>query len=781
MDNISLSTPDGFPNPLADKKTKESKAYILAYAKAMYAQFGKFGLRMFYNDRVQYGILESYAMGVQPIDKYKKRMDSWEDEPGKNTFVNLDWQVLNLATKFVNIMTDKITATGFDVECQAIDPIALDAKKQREATMRAVLEHKDWLAKVGVSLDANQLGFSPDMLPDHSDDIELHLAMNYKDEFSMNAEMAIELHFTNNDFEQVRREYIRDSIIYGPQCVEAKNDRYGKTKIKRISPDSLIIGNSKSEDFKDVAHGGYVENMSFAELQATAGAQFTIDEYDDIYKNYSTMLGPTETDPRMLYNTSAYQNSNERMVSVMKFYYKTAIQNTYVKKQDSRGNKRVYEQGPNTKEKPGQEIIKDTYEVVFEGYWIINSNYMFDWGLMKDMEVDESNPCATRIPLHVIWPNMLNGKGSSILSFCIPVFDAIQNNWLNFQHMLAQVRPDGEAINVDSLADIAFGAGGNKLTPKQILDLYYKRGTILYSSKGLDGTQNGNALPVIPLSNNNYEKAGGYLNNVFGLINVLRQITGMNEGVDASTPSPDALVGTLQMAAQGANSAIGYLYSADRLMVKHVAESCIRLTQNAIRRGEVSGYVDSVGLGAVNFWKVNKNITNRQLGIKIIPRPQIAEWNDFYQRISRMADQGMISVSDLIVMQEMTNLKQARQYMAMVERRRNREAIKNQQMQMQQQGQITQQSAMVSAQASQQALQLEMQLKSALLDKEMEKELAILDRKYAYDIQLKQLEINQKLDSSVTQAKTKVISDALKNDTNKEIAAMKTMSKQKAQ
>jgi hypothetical protein len=773
--NIIVSTPDGFPNPLADKKTKESEAYTLAYAKAMYAQFGKFGLRAFWNDRDQYSILENYALGMQPIDKYKKLMDSWEDEPGKNSFLNINWSVLNLASKFVNIMVDKIVATGYDVQCSAIDPLALDAKRERAAKIRAVMEHKAWLTEMQIPLDPQELGFSPDMLPDHVDELEMFMAMNDKDKFAMNAEMAIDLHFTNNEFEQVRREYIRDSIIYGPMGVEARNDVNGNTRIKRINPKNTVVGNSKSEDFKNVAHGGYIEQMSFAELQAEAGSKFTQEQYEDIYKNYSALLGPTQSESTTSFYSGPYERSNERTVSVLKFYYKTGIKDTYVKKKDSRGNSRLYEQGPNTKEKEGQTIIRDVYEVVFEGHWIVNSNYLYNSGKMKDMEVDESAPCNTTIPLHIIWPNMLDGKGASILSYCIPVFDLIQNNWNNFQHMLAQIRPDGEAINVDALADIAFGAGGKKLTPKEILDLYYKRGTILFSGKGLDGTQNGNALPIIPLNNNNYGKAEGYLNNVFALINILRQITGMNEGVDASTPSPDALVGTMQMAAIGANSALSYIQTADRLMVKHIAESCIKLTQNAIRRGEVSGYIDSVGIGAVNYWSVNKDITQRQLGIKVIARPSEAEWREFYGRITMMADTGAISVSDLIVMQEMTNLKQARQYMAMVEKRRKREAMQMQQAQMEQQGELNKQSAMMTAQASQEALQMEMQLKASLIKMEMERELAVLDRKYGYDIQLKQMEMNQKADAATIQAKTKVVDTTLKNETSKSIADAKNL------
>lgn len=771
MINLPSSGAYGFPDPLADKKVKDSKAYMLQYAKAMYNNFTKYGLRILANDKVKYRNLANYYLGLQQVDRYKKRMDLWnEDEPGKQSFLNIDWQVLNLAYKFVNIMVDKIVSTRYDAELEAIDPLALNMRKDMENTMRATMDLKEWLTQMGIKLNPDQLGFDPNQLPDHSDGLQIHMDMSVKDEFAMQGEMAISMHMNNNDFEQIRKEYNRDGVVYGIICVETRNDTNGYTKIRRVSPENVIIGNSKSEDFKDVAYGGYTESISFQELQTAAGAQFTTEQYEDIYKTYGTSLSNGDT--RFLFAPNIYQGSGERMINVMKFYYKTDIKNTYVKKKDSRGNDKLYLRGSNPQEGDDREIIRDSYEVVYEGMWIVGSDYIYDYGMMNDMVVDKQNPCATRIPLHIIYPNMLNGLSNSILQSCLPIFDAINISWFQFQNMMAQVIPDGIWINQDALAEVALGSGGKKATFKEMLDMYYKKGTGVYSSKGLDG-QNGNGVPFMPHSNGNHEKAMSHLNNVFTLINILRQLTGMNEGVDASTPSPDALVGTMQMAAQGANSALGFLYGADKLMIKRVSENLILLTQNAVRRGEVSGYVDSVGIGATKFWNINKDITLREFGMRIVTRPSQQEWAELYQQIAGALEKGVLDYSDYSIIREMTNLKEARKYMAIVERRKKREAQQMQDQQMQQQGQLNQQAAQVSEQAKQQTMQIETQLKSALLDKERDTQLAVLDRKYSYDIQLKQMEMQQKAAEVETVARTKVVDVSLRNQNALEISKQK--------
>ncbi len=756
----------GFPDPLADKKTKDSKEYILQYGKAMYYNFNTHGLRILSNSKAKYRNLANYYLGLQTLDKYKKLMNGTnEDEPGKRSYLNIDWQVLNVANKFVNIMVDKIVSTGYDVELESIDPLAIDMKKDMEYTMKTVMELKEWIAEMGIKLNPEQLGFDPELLPDHSDELQIHIDMNIKERFAMEGEMAISLHMNNNDFEQVRKEYIRDGVIYGIHCVETRNDRNGNTKIKRFSPETVIVSNSKSEDFKDVTYGGYIERMSFQELQTSAGSEFTEEEYIDIFKNCGTTVGNITNDMQFPFVPNISQNVGEKMISVMKGYYKVDIQNTYVKKKDSRNNDRLYSTGNNTKEKEGQKLIKDSYEVVYEFRWIIGSNYIYEYGMLQDMEVSPNNPCATRIPLHVIYPNMINGLSNSILHYCLPILDQINIAWYQFQHMMSKIIPDGPAINQDALADIALGKGGKKSSPLEILDLYNQTGALIYSSKGLDGLQNGNALPIIPMKNGNHEKALSHLNNVFTMINILRQITGLNEGVDASTPSTKALVGTTELAISGANSALGFLFGSDKLMVKHIAESLLLLTQSAVRYGNVSGYVDSIGIGSVKFWEINKDITLRQFGMKVVTRPSAQEWTELYQHLQGMLDKGILNYSEYSVIREMTNLKQARKYMAVVERRKKKEEAAQQQSMMEQQGQLNQQSVMTAEQAKQQTLQLEIQLKSALLDKERDTQIAVLDRKYGYDIQLKQMEMQQKSEASDTAARTNVVETSLNNQT----------------
>jgi hypothetical protein len=92
MANKFTNDPYGFPDPLADNKTKNSKEYIVAYNRAIYNSFNRYGIRFLYNDRVKYRNHANYYLGKMLMDRYKKRMASFnEDEPGKESFLNINW------------------------------------------------------------------------------------------------------------------------------------------------------------------------------------------------------------------------------------------------------------------------------------------------------------------------------------------------------------------------------------------------------------------------------------------------------------------------------------------------------------------------------------------------------------------------------------------------------------------------------------------------------------------------------------------------------------------
>jgi hypothetical protein len=759
-----------FPDPMATPEEKATKKYGLQMGRAILHHYYNNGIRLFYNNRINYKKWLAYSMGKQPVYPYQSRLDCWgeQGEEGGETYMRVNWQILNLASNFVNLIVGKLLKVQYDVEATILDPLALDAKKQKEYLLKAHLELKDWAAEMGVGVDTSRFGIDPAELQT-SDEAEIHMNMNYKDRMAEEIEMAIQLHLTRNNFSQIRKEYLQDAVIFGTMAVDCRNNPLGDTKIKRQDPQTVVTATSRSEDHSGSDYNGVYEDYTFTELQQMAQGEFTEEQYKDIYEKHCTYKIPAEANLNPVPIDSYYNRTREKVVRVFKFYFLTSIQDTYEKKKDKLGNSRLYKTQSNRgKSKTWQEkyegereIIKDTYQVAYEGYHIVGSDYLFGYQQVADMEVSRNNMSNTQLPLRVFAPNMMDGQTTSIVENCLPVFDEIQINWLQFQHCIGSYIPDGHAIDLDVLVEAPLGKAGKKLTPRQMMDLFYKKGTFAYKGKNLAGNRNGNGSPIEPIQNSNITKAEGFLQNISTLLGVLNRIVGLNDFSNAATPSSEALAGVGQMALQGTEDAMAYLYNADKQIYKKICESLVLLTQNAVKKGKVSGYVNSLGSSSVKFWEVNKDVSLYDFGITITPAPTQGEWQQFYGQLQGAVDKGELSTADFIAIQEVKNLRLARQLMVVRERRNKAQAQAAADRNIALQGQQNQQSATAAEKEKQNTIILEgkIKLETELALKEKDKEIMLL--KYQGDYKLKEMDLMVKTQHKVIDADVSMATTAL--------------------
>jgi hypothetical protein len=760
-----------FPDPNESPKKKGEKSYILKYGKAMYYQFNKYGTKLFFNNKTEYKKLAAYAQGNQPIDVYKKRLDCWENEQeGGSVFVNINWQILKVANKFINLVTGKLNQQEYDIVATPVDPLSVSKRQEKLNMMKAYIENRQFLQSLGITMAPDFLGFDPSKVPDDLDQLEMYMAMHEKEEMAMQAEMAALLVMSQNDFSGIREEYLRDLIIYGIGAVEVRNEKSGKTKVQRIAPDSLIAGNSHSPDHKDINHAGYVKNITFTELKAAAGTQFSEEDYKTIYEKHATRFNVSDSVP---YNSFLNDNqSEEKLVTTLRFYYKTTNTYRYEKKKDSRGNKRLYP----TTDKKGKskeykekyldtgerEIINDTYEVVYEGTWIVGTDYIYNYGPLQDMEVSPENYNEARIPIHIYAPGMLNGRVISVAEACIPIFDEIQINWLQYQNVIGRFIPDGHALDLDAMVSAPLGKGGKAMTPKQMIQMFYKTGTYVYRGGAMVG-QNGNGKPIDTIKSSDLTNAEKFLGNIVTLLNLLNEIIGLNDATNASTPNPDVLVGTQKFSFMATENALDYLKKGDKAIFQHVAESCVKMTQLAVKRGQVSGLINSLGNLTAKFWEVNKDLSLCEVGIGIEPRPTQEEWQDFYIKADTALKTGSITLDDYALCKDFKNLKQAWRYLAIKDKQRKAEAQKMNEDNIKLQSEQNAQAGIAIEKAKQETIVLEnkLQTEREVLLKKMDME--ILQKKIEGELMLRGIDAQVKSDNNIREQETKVLVNTQNN------------------
>ena len=168
---------------------------------------------------------------------------------------------------------------------------------------------------------------------------------------------------------------------------------------------------------------------------------------------------------------------------------------------------------------------------------------------------------------------MYKGKIESIVSRITGFADMIQLTHLKLQQVLSRMVPDGVYMDADGLAEVDLGNGTN-YNPQEALNMFFQTGSVIGRSFTSEGDQNPGKIPIQQIQNG----AGG--NKLQALIQtynyylqMIRDVTGLNEARDASTPDKNALVGIQKLAAANSNTATRHILQSMLLLASENAEA----------------------------------------------------------------------------------------------------------------------------------------------------------------------------------------------------------------
>ena len=174
---------------------------------------------------------------------------------------------------------------------------------------------------------------------------------------------------------------------------------------------------------------------------------------------------------------------------------------------------------------------------------------MLKWELSKNMTRPYSNQTKVQMNYVISAPRIYKGRIESLVSKCIGFADMIQLTHLKIQQVLARMVPDGVFVDVDGLAEVDLGNGTN-YNPQEALNMYFQTGSIVGRSKTVDGDLNPGKVPIQELqTSSGMQKVQALIQTYQYYLQMIRDVTGLNEARDGSQPTKDALVGLQKLAA----------------------------------------------------------------------------------------------------------------------------------------------------------------------------------------------------------------------------------------
>jgi hypothetical protein len=390
---------------------------------------------------------------------------------------------------------------------------------------------------------------------------------------------------------------------------------------------------------------------------------------------------------------------------------------------------------------------------------------MLKWELAENMTRPYSDQTKVEMNYAISAPRMYKGRIESVVSKCIGFADMIQLTHLKIQQVLSRMVPDGVYVDVDGLAEVDLGNGTN-YNPAEALNMYFQTGSIVGRSLTQDGDPNRGKVPIQELqTSSGISKIQALIQTYQYYLQMIRDVTGLNEARDGSQPAKDSLVGLQKLAAAASNTA-----------TKHILQSLmyltIRISENiSLKASDALSFplLKNALMGSINNSNVNtlqeiEKLNLHEFGIFLELEPEQEEKQTLERNIQTAIQAGQIGLEDAIDIRQVNNTKLANQLLKQKQRQKaERERaiqLENIQAQAQANAQSSEQAALAEVQKQQALTESKLQLeqgKSQFDIKKMEMEAQIkrqlMEQEFQYNLQL------AKARSDVEKAKEQDIED----------------------
>ena len=745
MNYTNSNSKSSFPDPLASTDTKKTKEYGIQYAKAIESQWGKMGnsSSLFGKRNNTFNKSRNYANGTQSTDIYKKLLRSLSPTDGDGSLMNLDYTPVPVLPKFVRVVVNKILSRAPYPNLEAIDPLSSSEKNRKKRKVEIQIQQKEQLLKLkqstGVVLDID-----PENLPDSEEESEIFLGTNVKTDAEIAAQIGTNLTLSWNNFvDGAFRRCVNDLVALGMAVVKRSNDPNEGIKTSYVDPTKFIHSYTEDPNFDDLVYAGHVKTVSIQELKRLSGHDLSEEEFKKIAESSK---GSNGNDSSSL-NKSSYNKSSMRteygydeyMVDVLDFEF-ISVDCIYFEEKENRfGNTNFFMKGFEYEEKQGSVYDRTPHKMeistVYGGSYVLGAGNIFNYGMTKNVPKNIHDLSKCTLSYSATATNINNMMPKSMVDSCTGFADMLQLTHLKIQQAIAKAKPDGLIIDIEGLENVQLGKGG-ELQPLELHDIYEQTGVFYYRSKNPEGGFQNPPVREIGNSIRNINELIGLYNHYLRMV---RDVTGINEMMDSSTPKGDTLVGVQQQAISAGNNAIYDITDSSMVLFKKVCSDIVKCLQILPKDSVIySAYANAVGRENMSILSSFDDLPMYNFGVQVVKEMEDKDRAYLEQNIQISIQQKELDIEDAIAIRQLKDVNQAERLLVI---RRKKRIAQRQQIAMQnsqQQAQIQQASAQSTSQAKMQEMQAQAQIdaQKMQLEAQLESQLEQMKHQFRKEIEI---------------------------------------------
>jgi hypothetical protein len=765
-----------FPSRNVPPEIKLTRDYAVRMMEAIYCTYAGDKAGFPYSLLSVYNEIRSYAEGRQDSSKYEKLLNPTDDKNFSNGVVtsfdgdwtkknkregtnNLNKEILSMAPRIMQAILGAFADVDYNLQADTIDPDSGYEQEMKKSQVYAESQHLDFLnmakQQAGIPIDSNT------KYPKDLDELQLMQDLGeFKTGIAKAIEKLLKHTYDISDWKETVRKLIRDLVCFNSICthdVFKPEENKWYTEYEDVT--RVIAQYSDKRDYFDSCFFGVIREKSVSEIRHKLEDEgYTEEQIGQLAQNWGGLLGnPLQSKWEYYFQKDQYGNW------MYDFYRCLVLEAEWIDNdmeyrvihKSKRGVTTIYDQDwGKVKNTESNQTRITTIKRKYEAKWLIGSDLVYDHQISPSQPRDSSNK-RPLMSFHVY-----ANTEKSIMQRLIPVFDNFQIAWLKLQESL--IESWGEILVIDQTVLDRIQTKGETWDTLKVLKHAKKTHTLPIRSLPISGKYPGGSvkpIDIIPSTvMNRIEEATKLFENAIKLVEI---VTGINPVSLGSQPSSGEGLGTTNMALQNTTKILRPIIDSIFQIKEDSAEFLSEAIRLAIRNDEDcrKAYTQVVGSNDVEALR-KSNYEARQLGIKLIPRPNEEElkslWEDI--RVASMPGKDgkpLIRFDTMLYLKEklMTgaNLTDIRLYLSNSINKEIDRQEKERQAAIQAQGQQNMQLEQTKAQASAQDKELDFRGQAMLLDKKHDNELDLEElkqngdrAKIDHERKMKEMELNQK-------------------------------------
>tara|TARA_B110000444_G_scaffold21929_1_gene18173 strand:- start:209 stop:2593 length:2385 start_codon:yes stop_codon:yes gene_type:complete len=741
--SIYTNTRSSFPSQVVSEQEKASIEYGKQVAQAIEGEWFDQGRTMgnrYLTNWNNFNDLRLYARGEQSVQKYKDELSI----NGDLSYLNLDWTPVPILSKFVDIVVNGISQKSYDIKAYAQDPNSVKKRTDYASKLYEDMISMPYLENLRQTLgiEAYQSP-SKEVVPESPEQLELHMQLSYKQSIEIAQEEAISSVMAQNKYKLTRRRVNMDLAVCGIGALKTDFNTANGVTIDYVDPAYMVYSYTEDPNFEDIYYVGEVKSITIPELKK---------EFPNLSEEE---LKKIQNMPGNKSYVTGYGNYDNNTVQVLYFDYKTYHDQVFKIKQTDQGLMKAIEKDDsfNPPENDNFERVSRSIEVLYSGAKVLGTNTMLDWGLSKNMSRPLADTTKVKMNYAICAPRIYKGRIESLVGRCTGFADMIQLTHLKLQQVISRMVPDGVYLDMDGLAEVDLGNGTN-YNPQEALNMYFQTGSVVGRSLTQDGEMNAGRIPVQELqSGSGNAKIQSLITTYQYYLQMIRDVTGLNEAVDGSLPDRNTLVGLQKLAANASNVATKHINQSGLYLTLRAAENVALKIADALEFPLTKASLqNSISTFNIKTLEEIVNLNLHDFGIFLELEPEEEEQAQLEANIQASIQQGGIDLEDAIDLRQVKNLKLANQMLKIKRTQKQQRDVQVQQSniaaQADAQAQTAERTAMAEVQKQEAVTNTKVQFEQAKNQMEIQRmetenqlDLQKMQQRFMYDRQLKEMDM----------------------------------------